>query len=46
MEKNEITKETFQILLFKKMDSEIKIQETVCCEDDGENRVYCFICDK
>ena len=41
MEKNEILYKSFQIFLSKKMDSEV-----FYCEDDGEFRVYCDICDK
>ena len=36
----------FQIFLTKKMKNEYNTQEAIYCEDDGEYRVYCNICDK
>ena len=36
-------KDSFQVILFKKRDS--GNQEAIYCEDDGDYRVYCNICD-
>ena len=44
MAKNEILYKSFQVILSKEMDSDN--QEIIYCEDDGEYRVYCNICDK
>ena len=43
MEKNEILNKSFQIILFKKMNSGNQL--VIYCEDD-EYRVYCEVCDK
>ena len=43
MEKNKIFYKSFQVIFFKKMDSEN--QRVIYCED-GEFRVYCNICDE
>ena len=45
MEKNEIFFKSLQIILFKRKDSDNDNKEAVYCEDDGEHRVFCNICD-
>ena len=44
MEKNEILYDSFQIILSKQMVT--NKQKVIYCEDDGEFRVYCNVCDK
>ena len=45
MKKIEISCKSFQRNLTKKMDSGNKNQEAIYCEDDGEYRESCDICD-
>ena len=46
MVKNEILYKSFQVILFKKMDSDNKNYEVINCPEDDEYRVYCDFCDK
>ena len=42
--KDEISDKSFQVISAKKMES--KNLQAIYCEDGGEYRVYCDICDK
>ena len=44
MKKFKILYKLFQVISSKKVNSDN--QEVIYCEDDGEYRVYCSICDK
>ena len=44
IEKNRILYKSFQVILFKLMDYEY--QEVFHCEDDGDDGVYCNLCDE
>ena len=44
MEANQISYKSFQVILFKEMDTDNP--EAIYCDDDGEYRVYCNICNR
>ena len=46
MEKIQFFCKSFQTFSFERLDSDNIIQETIFCEDDGEDRIYCNIGEK
>ena len=45
MEKNEILYKSFQVTLFKQMDTDNINFEVIYCHEVDEKRIYCDICD-